>query len=344
MNTQKRYILVTGGCGYIGTHTIVDLIDNGYTPLIVDDLSNSNLEILERVKQITGEEVEVVIDSCQSPSFYEIFTKYKIEGIIHFAAFKSVNESVNEPLKYYENNLLSLINVLDCAQRFSVHNIVFSSSCSLYGNLKELPAKENSPLSEPESPYARTKLICEQILSDFCKSNTQYNVIALRYFNPVGAHESGLIGESPINKPNNILPVICNSAESGDLMTVFGDDYSTRDGSCIRDYIHVMDLANAHTKAIDYLTKAFSCGFCGSLGFEVFNIGSDKGISVFEIINAFERENEVTVNYQIGPRREGDIEAVWSDSTKAFNQLNWKSERSVEDIVKSAWKWHNNRI
>jgi UDP-glucose 4-epimerase len=336
MSTSQRFILVTGGCGYIGSHTIVDLIGNGYTPIILDDNSNSSHKILSRIKQIVNDDVIFLRRSCQD-DLSEIFDLFPIEGIIHFAAFKAVNESVLDPIRYYDNNLNSLLNVLKFAKRYEVNNLVFSSSCSLYGNLKELPAKENSPLSQPESPYAYTKLICEQILEDYSRSNPKANIISLRYFNPVGAHESGLIGESPINRPNNILPVICNSAENGEFLTVFGDNYPTRDGSCIRDYIHVMDLANAHTKAIEYLLK-------NHIKYDVFNIGSDSGISVLELITEFERSNGIRVNYRIGNRREGDIVAVYSDSTKANSQLGWIAKRNIQEIVTSAWEWHKNRI
>jgi UDP-glucose 4-epimerase len=336
MSTSERFILVTGGCGYIGSHTVVDLINNGFTPIILDDNSNSNHRILKRVKKIVNQDLHFIKRSCQD-DLSDIFEMYSISGIIHFAAFKAVNESVNSPIKYYDNNLNSLLNVLKFAEKYEVNNIVFSSSCSLYGNLKELPAKENSPLSQPESPYAYTKLICEQILEDYSKSNPKANIISLRYFNPVGAHESGEIGESPINRPNNILPVICNSAETGEYLTVFGEDYETRDGSCIRDYIHVMDLSNAHTKSLEYLLK-------NHISYDVFNVGSDKGISVFELIYAFERENRIRVNFQIGPRRKGDIIAVYSDSSKANSKLGWFANRTINDIVKSAWKWHNNKI
>jgi UDP-glucose 4-epimerase len=234
--------------------------------------------------------------------------------------------------------------MLDTAKYFGIKNFVFSSSCSLYGNLKELPATEESPLSEPESPYAYTKLMGEQILKDFSKVNPDFKIVSLRYFNPVGAHESGLIGESPINKPNNILPVICNSAETGEEMMVFGGDYDTRDGSCIRDYVHVSDIAEAHVKAFEYLIGD------KSLSYDVYNLGlgignrfEQNGLTVLEVINAFEKINNVKVNYKIGDRREGDIVEIYSNSTKA-RQIGWKPTRTVDDMVSSAWKWHKNKI
>jgi UDP-glucose 4-epimerase len=274
----------------------------------------------------------------------DILSEHKVDSIIHFAAYKAVGESVESPIQYYDNNINSLLNMLDTAKHFGIKNFVFSSSCSLYGNLKELPATEDSPLSEPESPYAYTKLIGEQILKDFSKVNPEFKIVSLRYFNPVGAHESGLIGESPINKPNNILPVICNSAETGEEMMVFGGDYDTRDGSCIRDYVHVSDIAEAHVKAFEYLIGD------NSLSYDVYNLGlgignrfETNGLTVLEVINAFERINGVKVNYKIGDRREGDIVEIYSNSTKA-RKIGWKPTRTVDDMVSSAWKWHKNKI
>jgi UDP-glucose 4-epimerase len=275
---------------------------------------------------------------------YDILSEHKVDAIIHFAAYKSVGESVESPIQYYDNNINSLLNMLDTAKYFGIKNFVFSSSCSLYGNLKELPATEESPLSEPESPYAYTKLMGEQIIKDFSKVNLDFKIVSLRYFNPVGAHESGLIGESPINKPNNILPVICNSAETGEEMMVFGGDYDTRDGSCIRDYVHVSDIAEAHVKAFEYLISD------NSLSYDVYNLGlgignrfEQQGLSVLEVINAFEKVNSVKVNYKIGDRREGDVVEIYSNSTKA-RKIGWKPKRTVDDMVSSAWKWHKNKI
>jgi UDP-glucose 4-epimerase len=331
-----KHILVTGGCGYIGSHTVVELYNNGYKPIILDNNSKSNPAILKRIHEITGEFPIFYPRSCQS-DLYDIFENHDIEGIIHFAAYKSVGESVIDPISYYDNNINGLLNILTFAEGYGVNRIVFSSSCSLYGNLTELPARENSPLSDPESPYAYTKLVSERILSDFAKSNRDMSIVSLRYFNPVGAHESGLIGESPIEKPSNIVPIICRSAEDGELIKVFGSDYPTRDGSCIRDYIHVMDLANAHIKSLDLLYREHP-------SYDVFNVGSDLGISVFELINTFERVNGVKVNYEISSRREGDVMAIYSDSTKSKEILGWFPTRTIEDMVSSAWKWHKNRI
>jgi UDP-glucose 4-epimerase len=280
----------------------------------------------------------------KSPMFYnrdcrgsliDILSTHKVDGVIHFAAHKAVGESVDKPLEYYDNNINSLISILNDCKNFGINNIVFSSSCSLYGDVETLPVDELTLISDPQSPYAYTKLVGERILSDFCNANTEFKVVALRYFNPVGAHESGLIGEYPISKPNNIIPVICNSV-NGDEMTVFGDDYDTKDGSCIRDYIHVSDIANAHYLAVEYMMNKMTDNF------DVFNLGSESGVSVLELINEFERVNDVKVNYKIGLRRSGDVIKIYSDSTKAKNLLGWQTKHKIEDMVSSAWKWYNN--
>ena len=333
-----KTILVTGGTGYIGTHTVVELLkDDKYNVIILDNLSNSNLMILNRLKKIVNKPIRFYNLDCRD-NLDDIFTENKIDGVIHFAAFKSVGESVSEPLKYYDNNINSLLNLLRTCKRFSVSNFVFSSSCSLYGNVSKLPVSEETPLSDPESPYAYTKLVGERILKDFCKVNN-INGVSLRYFNPVGAHESGLIGESPINKPNNILPVICNSGESGEEITLFGGDYDTPDGTCIRDYVHVSDIANAHVLSLEWMMKLDNFG-----SYDVFNLGSEKGYSVLELINKFEEVNGLKVNYKIGKRREGDVVKIYSNSEKAKNILNWKIEKDITDIVKSAWLWTKNKI
>ena len=339
-----KTILVTGGAGYIGLHTVVELLKNPeYDVIIVDNFSNSNPEIINRLYDLTKRPIKIYHRDCRD-QMDDILSEHKVDAIIHFAAYKAVGESVDNPIQYYDNNINSLLNMLDSAKYFGIKNFVFSSSCSLYGNLKELPATEDSPLSEPESPYAYTKLMGEQILKDFSKANPEFKIVSLRYFNPVGAHESGLIGELPINKPNNILPVICNSAETGEEMMVFGGDYDTRDGSCIRDYVHVSDIAEAHVKAFEYLISD------NSLSYDVYNLGlgignrfQKEGLTVLEVINAFEKINGVKVNYKIGDRREGDIVEIYSNSTKA-RKIGWKPTRTVDDMVSSAWKWHKNKI
>jgi len=339
-----KTILITGGAGYIGSHTVVELLKNPeYDVIIVDNFSNSNPEIINRLYDLVKRPIKIYHRDCRD-QMDDILSEHKVDGIIHFAAYKAVGESVESPIQYYDNNINSLLNMLDTAKYFGIKNFVFSSSCSLYGNLKELPATEDSPLSEPESPYAYTKLMGEQILKDFSKVNPEFKIVSLRYFNPVGAHESGLIGESPINKPNNILPVICNSAETGEEMMVFGCDYDTRDGSCIRDYVHVSDIAEAHVKAFEYLISD------NSLSYDVYNLGlgignrfETNGLTVLEVINAFEIINGVKVNYKIGDRREGDIVEIYSNSTKA-RKIGWKPTRTVDGMVSSAWKWHKNKI
>jgi len=339
-----KTILVTGGAGYIGSHTVVELLKNPeYDVIIVDNFSNSNPEIVNRLYEVTQRPVKIYHRDCRD-QMDDILSEHKLDAIIHFAAYKAVGESVEAPIQYYDNNINSLLNMLDTAKYFGIKNFVFSSSCSLYGNLKELPATEDSPLSEPESPYANTKLMGEQILKDFSKVNSDFKIVSLRYFNPVGAHESGLIGESPINKPNNILPVICNSAETGEEMMVFGGDYDTRDGSCIRDYVHVSDIAEAHVKAFEYLISDDSKRYdVYNLGLGIGNRFENQGLSVLEVINAFEKVNDVKVNYKIGDRREGDVVEIYSNSTKA-RKIGWKPTRTVDDMVSSAWKWHKNKI
>lgn len=336
-----KTILVTGGAGYIGSHTVVEILKESYQVIILDNFSNSNPKILERIYDLVGKEIKIYNRDCRE-NLDDIFEENKIEGVIHFAAYKSVGESVEDPIRYYDNNINSLLNLLKVSKKFGVGSFVFSSSCSLYGNLEELPATENSPLSDPESPYAYTKLVGERILKDFSNSNPEMKIISLRYFNPVGAHESGKIGESPINKPNNILPVICNSAETGEEIVVFGNDYPTRDGTCIRDYVHVSDIAKAHVMAISFLSSD------KAKNYDVYNLGSDnkdvgKGVTVLEVINSFERVNGIKLNYRIGERREGDIIEIYSDSSKA-KEIGWSPEKSLDEMVASSWKWHNNRI
>lgn len=330
-----KKILVTGGCGYIGSHTVVELLKRDYEVVIIDNFSNSKKQICSRITEITKKNFFVYERDCRD-NLDDIFSQHKIDAVIHFAALKSVSESVENPVEYYDNNTNSLLNIISYCKEYDVENIVFSSSCSLYGNLKQLPATEESEKSEPESPYAYTKLLGERILKDFSMVNKQ-KIICLRYFNPVGTDESGLIGESPINKPSNILPVICNSAETGEEMLIFGDDYNTKDGTCVRDYVHVSDIADAHIQSIEYLHKS-------STKFDVYNLGYGDGVSVLEIVKAFERINNIKLNYKFVKRRPGDVEKIFSDSSKALNKLGWSPKRNIEDIVSSAWKWNKNKI
>lgn len=329
-------ILVTGGCGYIGSHTIVDLIDNGYDVISVDNNSRSNSNVLKGIEQITGKKVKnYKVDLCNYDDTFAIFQENEdIEGIIHFAAYKSVGESVNKPLMYFENNLNSVINLLKCVQEFQTPYFVFSSSCSVYGNPDQIPVTENTPIKPAESPYGYTKQMSEQIINEFAKSSGTQNIL-LRYFNPAGAHPSIIIGEMPFGKPQNLVPAITQTA-IGKLnkMMVHGTDYPTRDGSCIRDYIHICDLAHAHTLSIKYLQQEKSTHLC-----EVFNLGSGNGVTVLEAINAFEKVSGVKLNYEKGPRRPGDVVAVFANNDLAKTSLGWNPKFSIEEMMESAWKW-----
>jgi UDP-glucose 4-epimerase len=329
-------ILVTGGCGYIGSHTIVDLIENGYEVICVDNNSRSNSTVLEGVQKITGKTVKnYKVDLCNFDDTFAIFQENTdIEGIIHFAAYKAVGESVEKPLMYFENNLYSLINLLKCVQEFSIPWFVFSSSCTVYGEPDVPMVTEETPPKPAASPYGYTKQMGEQILGEFQKaSHTQ--VVLLRYFNPVGAHPSGIIGELPIGRPQNLVPAITQTA-IGKLpkMIVFGNDYPTRDGSCVRDFIHVSDIAHAHTLAIKYLQEGKNSSGC-----EVFNLGTGNGVTVLEAIKAFEKVSGVKLNYEIGPRRPGDIMAIYANNDKAKTKLGWNPSRSLDEMMSTAWKW-----
>lgn len=329
-------ILVTGGCGYIGSHTLVDLIENGYDVVCVDDNSRSSDAILKGVEKITRKPVKnYKVDLCNFDDTFAIFQENEdIKGIIHFAAFKAVGESVEKPLMYFENNLTSLINLLKCVQEFNTPWFVFSSSCTVYGQPDTPIVTEESPLKPAASPYGATKQMGEQILNEFQRAS-EAKVILLRYFNPVGAHPSALIGELPIGKPQNLVPAITQTAV-GKLpkMTVFGDDYPTRDGSCVRDFIHVSDIAHAHTLAIKYLEEGKNTS-----DLEVFNLGTGNGVTVLEAIRSFEKVSGVKLNYEIGPRRAGDIVAIYANNDKAKNLLGWTPERSLDEMMSTAWKW-----
>jgi UDP-glucose 4-epimerase len=331
-----KYILITGGAGYIGSHTVVELYASGYTPVIVDDFRNSNRIVLDGLKKITGHDLIIhEIDVCDLLSLEEIFKKYPLSGLIHFAAYKAVGESVAEPLKYYRNNLVGLINVLELVQKYELQSFVFSSSCTVYGDPEsEVEVNENTPLSKAFSPYGNTKLIGEQIISDVFKSKPDLKMISLRYFNPIGAHPSGLIGEFPIGKPNNLLPFITQTAIGKQHeLTVFGNDYPTEDGTCIRDYIHVTDLAKAHVKALELL-------FNKQKGYNDFiNIGTGKGTSVLELITTFEKISGEKLNWKFGPRRPGDVTEIYANVSKSNETLDWKSEFTTEDAVRHAWIW-----
>lgn len=329
-------ILVTGGCGYIGGHTIVDLAEHGFDVISVDDLSNGYLQMNAGVSEILKRPVKnYQVNLCNLEDTRAIFEEHPdISGVIHFAAFKSVPESVSKPLEYFRNNLGSLINVLSCCKEYQVKQFVFSSSCSVYGNADHLPVTESTPMKEAESPYARTKQIGEQICRDFANANPEIKIALLRYFNPVGAHPSALIGELN-EKPENLVPVVTQTAiGKRESMTVFGNDYDTRDGSCIRDYIHVMDIANAHTRAIQKMEEGVLPTGC-----TVLNLGTGNGVSVTELIQAFEKVSGVQLNYIIGPRRAGDVIAVYADNSKAVNMLGWKPKYDIDSMMKTAWDW-----
>lgn len=329
-------ILVTGGCGYIGSHTIVDLIENGYEVISVDNNSRSQSFVLENVEKITGKHVKnYKVDLCNFDDTHAIFEENPdITGIIHFAAYKAVGESVEMPLVYYENNLNSLINILKCARDFGTPYFVFSSSCTVYGNPDHIPVVETTPTKPAESPYGATKQMGEQILTDFAKV-FDTNVIALRYFNPVGAHPSIQIGELPIGRPQNLVPAITQTA-IGKLpkMTVYGADYDTRDGSCLRDFIHVSDIAHAHTLAIKYLEEVKN-----KSNYEIFNLGTGNGVTVLEAIQSFEKVSGVKLNYEIGPRRPGDVIAIYANNDHAVKSLGWEIKYGLDDMMRTAWEW-----
>ncbi len=329
-------ILVTGGCGYIGSHTLVDLIENGFDVICVDNNSRSHPRILEGVQKITGKKIKnYKVDLCNLDDSFAIFHENPdIAGIIHFAAYKSVSESVENPLMYFENNLMSLINLLKCVQEFNIPNFVFSSSCTVYGNTTEIPVTETTPPRPAESPYGYTKQMGEQIINEFSKSSDSKSIL-LRYFNPVGAHPSILIGELPIGRPANLVPAITQTA-IGKIpqMEVYGDDYPTRDGSCIRDFVHVSDIAHAHTLALQYMLKGNNIKKCG-----VYNLGSGNGVSVLEAIHAFERISGVKLNYTIGARRPGDVVAIYANNDLARKELGWVPKYSLDDMLLTAWKW-----
>jgi UDP-glucose 4-epimerase len=329
-------ILVTGGCGFIGSHTVVDLLENGFSVVSIDDLSRSSVYALKGIEKITGKKVKnYKVDLKNFEETRAVFQENPdISGVIHFAAFKAVGESVAEPLRYYENNLFGLINLLKCVEEFQVPDFVFSSSCTVYGNPDRIPVTEASPIKKAESPYGATKQMGETILEDFSRSG-KCSVILLRYFNPVGAHPSIEIGELPIGKPQNLVPVITQTA-IGKLpkMWVHGSDYATRDGSCIRDYIHVSDIAAAHTLALQYLVNKKNKTNC-----EVFNLGTGNGVTVLEAIRMFEEVSSTKLNYEIGPRRPGDVIAIYANNEKAVNELGWQIKYDLHEMMRTAWAW-----
>ncbi len=322
-------ILVTGGAGYIGSHTIVELIKSGYTPIIVDNLCNTSIKNIKGVEKITNKKIQWYNINCTDRiAMNKIFTKEKeIKGTIHFAAFKSVEESVEHPKKYYKNNIGSLEVLLECMKRNHINNIIFSSSCTVYGMPDVLPVDESAPFKKAESPYGETKQLCERMLE-----KDHSDSVSLRYFNPIGSHESSLIGDCSTDKPSNLVPILTEVAiGKRKEMIVFGDNYNTPDGTCVRDYIHVVDLAKSHVKAIDFLLN--------NPGKHAFNIGTGIGVSVLEAITAFQKTNNLTINYSIGPRRKGDIEQIFADGKLAKNMLGWEAKESLNTSMESAWNW-----
>jgi UDP-glucose 4-epimerase len=334
---MNKKILITGGTGYIGSHTAVELIEDGFEVVIIDNLSNSEPEVVDRIEKITGVRPALeVFDLCNSSLTDQFFSKHKdIYAIIHFAAYKAVGESVNKPLEYYSNNLVSLINLLDSMKKHCIENMVFSSSCTVYGQPEKLPVTEESPVQKAMSPYGNTKQIGEEIIMDTTISTDKIRAISLRYFNPIGAHPSALIGELPLGIPENLVPYITQTAIGWrDELKVFGTDYDTPDGSCIRDYLHVSDLAKAHVMAVKRLIDKKNLK-----AYEVFNLGTGKGVSVLEAIHSFEKVSKVKLKYKITGRRRGDIIKIWADPSLANEVLNWKTVYSLDDCMLTAWEW-----
>jgi UDP-glucose 4-epimerase len=331
----KKKILVTGGAGYIGAHTALELTQSGYEAVIVDNLSRSNRILLEGMEKITGSKPNFHEGDCVDREFLRKVFKSEgpIAAVMHFAAYKSVGESVREPLSYYHNNIASLVSILEVMKEFGVKDFIFSSSCTVYGQPDRIPVDESAPFKRAESPYGATKQMCERILED--SFSTGLRVISLRYFNPIGAHPSALMGELPIGVPNNLVPFITQTAaRKRDKLTVFGGDYNTPDGSCLRDYIHVVDVAVAHIKAMEYMSKKNDDTL-----YEVFNLGTGIGASVLELVNKFEKVSGVKLNYVIGPRRPGDVEKVYADPTKVNNALGWQTKYSMDEALLHAWEW-----
>ncbi len=329
-------ILVTGGLGFIGSHTVVELQKKGYDVVIIDNLSNSNIEVLEGITKITGKKpLFEKLDLKEKSLVKNFFKRHNdIKGIIHFAASKAVNESIEKPLLYYENNIHSLVYLLEQMKERGLQNFIFSSSCTVYGEPDELPITEKAPIKPALSPYGNTKQIGEEIIRDTAKAH-RIKSIALRYFNPIGAHPTGFIGELPKGVPQNLVPFVTQTAiGKRKELSIFGDDYPTPDGTAIRDYIHVVDLAQSHVVALERLINNQN-----KKVFEIFNIGTGRGSSVMEIVKAFEKVNNIKLNYKIAPRREGDVPAVWADTTKAENELGWKAQLTMEDALKDAWNW-----
>jgi UDP-glucose 4-epimerase len=331
-----KNILVTGGAGYIGSHAVVQLAKKGYNPIILDNFSNSHPWILENIEALCARKLDFIEGDCTDEktliSLGERFPE--IEGIIHFAAFKAVGESVEKPLKYYQNNINALTQVLSFAEKFNIEHLVFSSSCTVYGEPDNIPVAEDAPLQEAISPYGYTKQVGERILMDLARSGSKIKTGILRYFNPIGAHESGIIGELPMGVPNNLVPYLSQVASGKrECLSIFGNDYPTDDGTCIRDYIHVVDLANAHIDMLKFLESGAESNP------SIFNIGTGKGHSVLELVQTFEEENQIKLNYTFAPRRPGDVVKIYADNTLAKEKLEWEARYAIQDALKHVWKW-----
>lgn len=337
---MKKKILVTGGAGYIGSHTVVELVDSGFEPIIVDDFRNSKPFIIDRLEELTNQKIKCYNIDCNNEAELEnIFIEHTdLEGVIHFAAYKAVNESVQQPTMYYKNNVGSLVVLIDLMEKYSVKNLVFSSSCTVYGEPKNPIVTENTLVQKATSPYGDTKITCEKIINYSVDASEKMKAVLLRYFNPIGAHSSAKIGELPQGIPNNLLPYLTQTVNGlRDVLTIYGNDYqNTVDGTCVRDYIHVVDLAKAHVKSLEWLNDKTDPLV------EVFNLGTGKGSSVLEVINTFEAVNGKKVNYKIGPRREGDVEQIYADASKAKDVLGWECQYSLGDSLKHSWEWEKN--
>ncbi|MFN3850740.1 MAG: UDP-glucose 4-epimerase GalE [Spirosomataceae bacterium] len=328
-------ILVTGGAGFIGSHTVVELVNAGFDPVIIDDFSNSEKSVLKGLKKILKKNIKCYSKNCNDVKTLEkIFIDENIEGVIHFAAYKAVGESVQNPLKYYENNIGSTVKLLQVMNKLGVKNLVFSSSCTVYGQPEIIPVDENTPRQPATSPYGSTKAMCEDILRDTIVSGSPLKIISLRYFNPIGAHPTAQIGELPNGVPSNLVPYITQTAAGlRDKLTVFGSDYNTPDGTNIRDFIHVVDLAKAHVAALNLLKKQ------ADNYYDTFNIGTGDGVSVMQLVKTFEKVNKIKLNYEIGPRRPGDTEKIYAITTKAQEIMGWKAEKTLAESLKDAWRW-----
>lgn len=331
-----KKILVTGGLGYIGSHTVVELQAAGYDVVVIDNLNNATLEVKDRIESISGRSFDLMVaDVCDKDKMEQLFTQHSFDGVIHFAAYKAVGESVENPVMYYQNNIIGLINLLRAMEKHQVTNLIFSSSCTVYGAAKNLPVTEQTPIQDAESPYGTTKIIGEELIQDYAK-HKDFKTVLLRYFNPVGAHPSAQIGELPNGTPSNLVPYITQTAAGiRKQLVIHGDDYNTPDGTCIRDYIHVVDLAEAHVKALMYAAEMNQAS-------AVFNVGRGQGTSVMQVVEAFERRCNLKLNYTIGPRRPGDVEQIFADTTKINQQLNWQPKYNLEEMMNHAWLWQKN--